>query len=265
MFQAIAAAAGVGGSIMGALGARKRAKDQRKALDRAVRDIQGFTKDQIKKSDELGKTKQTYLESGDPFADMGGFIFGNKTNLANLRTAQSDFSRLAAGDTAPFQREVASIVQGALSNTFGGPRGSFENLSAKNLFSLRQGGMQSALGLADFFNRTGTQLTSNKFGILDQTFNRELALKQNETNMVNQLRQQRAETAGVEQMALGNVLNSLGGAASSLGATQMNMQSLQMQSGYTNRYLGVLEKNAGMTQPAAPANQPSFMSSLFSL
>ncbi len=246
---------------MNALGARKRAKDQRKAIDRSYKEIQKLTKEQIKKSDELGKTKQTYLETGDPFADMGGFVFGDDRNIARLRSAQSDFSRLAAGDTAPFQREVASIVQGALSNTFGGPRGSFENLSAKNLFALRQGGLQSAMSTTGFFNQLGSQLTSNKFGILDQTFNRELALKQSERQQLNNLMMQRAETAGVEQMALGSVFNSLSGAASSLGTAQMNQQSLQMQSGFTDRYLTAIGAPA---QPAAPpANQGGgFMSSL---
>lgn len=255
MLGEIAAIANIGGSILGGIGASSRASAVQKAIKRNIKDVKSFTGDQLKRSDELGSTKQTYLEEGDPFADMGKFIFGDPSanTFSNLRKAQSDFSELAAGKTANFSKEVASIVQGALANTFGGPRGSFENVSAKNLFNFRQGGLQSALGLTDFFNRTGSQLTNAKFGILDQTFERQLALRQNEMNQINSLRLGKAEQSGVPMMAMGNVLNTIGGAASNFDLMSQNRESLLNQKLYNDRYLNILEgRQSGISGSGLP-------------
>jgi hypothetical protein len=242
MLGEIAGIASVGGSILGGIGASSRAKKIQKAIKRNIKDVKAFTGDQVKRSDELGATKQTYLEEGDPFAEMGKFIFGDpsQSTFSNLRKSQSDFAELAAGKTQNFSKEVANIVQGALANTFGGPRGSFENVSAKNLFNFRQGGLQSALGVTDFFNRTGSQLTNAKFGILDQTFERQMALRQNEMNQINSLRLGKAEQSGVGWMAAGNVLNAIGGAASNYSNLLQNNQSLANQKAYNDRYLDIL-------------------------
>lgn len=262
-FAAIAGISSVLGSITGAIGASQQAKAQKKAANAGIKDIQNFSKDQIAKSNELGKTKQDYLENGDPFADMGKFIFGDpsQSTYSNLRKAQSDFSALAAGDTSAFSKEVSSIVSSALSNTFGGPKGSFENLSAKNLFNFRQGGVNTALQLTNYFGGAGGQLINNKFGILDQTFERQLKINEYQTNAVNNLRMQAAGAEGVAMAGIGNVFNSIGGAVNSYGAYQQNQQALADQKAYGDRYLGILEKTSGISLSNPSANSARYVNS----
>ena len=251
MFQALAAATGalkVGGAIAGAIGAKQRAGAIKEAFNDAIKGTKDFTKDQVKRSEDLGKTKQDFLETGDPLLEMGKFMFGDASSstLSNLRKAQSDFAALAAGDTSGFSKEVSNIVRSSLANTFGGPRGSFENTSAKNLFAFRQGGMQSAMGLTDFFNRAGSQLTNAKFGILDQTFNQQLALRQNELSQINNFRFGKAETAGVGWMGVGNVMNAAAGALSGFGTSQSNATALADQKAFGNNYLRILGSQTGL-------------------
>jgi hypothetical protein len=256
MLGKIAAAANIAGSVFGGIGAMQQAKATRRAAERGQKDVRDFTKAQIEKSDALGKEKQTYLEGGDPFTDMGRFIFGDagSSTYANLRKSQSDFARLAAGDTSGFQKEVASMVANSLANTFGGPRGSFENLSAKNLLNFRQLGANTAMSLTDYFGRTGQQLIGNKFGILDQTFDRQMKLREYETNAVNQLRMQAAGTAGAGMAALGNVANAVGGGLNSFNMMQQNQQALTSQQNYQNRYLNYLLSSIGQNENRPQSN-----------
>jgi len=256
---AVAAGAKVLGSVLGGIGAKKRADAIKKAIKYNMKDVKSFTTDQLSRSDKLGAEKQTYLEEGDPFTEMGRFIFGDPSQdtFANLRKSQSDFAQLAAGKTDNFSREVSSIVQGALANTFGGPRGSFENLSAKNLMSFRQSGLQSALGLTDFFNRTGSQLTNAKFGILDQTFERQLGLRQNQLNQINSLRLGKAQQSGVGWMAAGNVANAIGGAASNVGSFLQNETALADQKAFNTGQLDIMKNRQSQSQPYY-YQQPSY-------
>ena len=248
---AVAAGAKVLGSVLGGIGAKKRADAIKKAIKYNIKDVKSFTTDQLSRSDKLGAEKQTYLEEGDPFTEMGRFIFGDPSQdtFANLRKSQSDFAQLAAGKTGNFTKEVASIVQGALANTFGGPRGSFENLSAKNMLSFRQSGLQSALGLTDFFNRTGSQLTNAKFGILDQTFERQLGLRQNQLNQINSLRLGKAQQSGVGWMAAGNVANAVAGAASNFASFKQNETALADQKLFNEGQLEIMKQRQSQVQP----------------
>jgi len=257
--QAVAAGGKILGSVLGGIGAKKRADAIKKAIKYNIKDVKKFTTDQLNRSDKLGAEKQTYLEEGDPFTEMGRFIFGDPSQdtFANLRKSQSDFAQLAAGKTDNFSREVSSIVQGALANTFGGPRGSFENLSAKNLMSFRQSGLQSALGLTDFFNRTGSQLTNAKFGILDQTFERQLGLRQNQLNQINSLRLGKAQQSGVGWMAAGNVANAVGGAASNVGSFLQNETALAEQKAFNTGQLDIMRSRQQQSQPYY-YQQPSY-------
>lgn len=256
---AVSSGAKVLGSVLGGIGASKRAKAIKTALKRNKKDVIKFTSDQLGRSDKLGEEKQTYLEEGDPFTEMGRFIFGDPSQdtFANLRKSQSDFAQLAAGKTDNFSREVSSIVQGALANTFGGPRGSFENLSAKNMLSFRQSGLQSALGLTDFFNRTGSQLTNAKFGILDQTFERQLGLRQNQLNQINAIRLGKAQQSAVGWMAAGNVANAVGGAASNIGSYFQNETALADQRQFNTDQLAIMRQRQDQSQPMN-YQQPSY-------
>lgn len=82
------------------------------------------------------------------------FILGE--SATSLRDSQLDFSRLASGDTSSFLQETRASVENALSSTRGLPVGSFENLSASNLFNFRTQGTQAALAIGDFFGERGT-------------------------------------------------------------------------------------------------------------
>ena len=238
-----AVAVGVIGAGVSAYGASQQASAIKSAARKNRRDAKNFSDTQIEKGDELAKTKQDYLEKGDPFSDMGKFIFGDPSmkSYDNLRKAQSDFSALAAGDTSNFSKEVASIVSGSLSSTFGGPKGSFQNLSAKNLFNFRQGGVNTAMQLTNYFGNTGQQLFNNKFGILDQKFNNEMKLREYELGIAAQTRNQEAQVAGTNMVGIGNVLNSASMGISSYNTASSNQDALDAQTAYGNRYLDILE------------------------
>jgi hypothetical protein len=261
MIQALAAGAGVVGSIFGGIGASQRASDIKKAVKRNTRDVKKFTKDQLEKSDELSEQKQKYLEEGDPFADMGRFIFGDPSaaTYSNLRKSQSDFAKLAAGDTTGFQKEVSSIVSNSLASTFGGPRGSFENLSAKNLLNFRQLGANTAMSLTDYFGRSGQQLFGNKFGILDQTFDRQAKLNEYQTNAINQMRLEKAGQSGVGMSALGNTFQAIGSGLSTYGAYTAGEAALKQNQTNMDKYFSILgagSKVANAVMPSASFNQP---------
>jgi hypothetical protein len=241
-FAIAAATTAVVGAAAGAVGSAQQASAIRKASKRGQRRINEYTDEQVQKSDDLAKEKQDYLESGDPFAEMGNFIFGGKNSIvySNLRKSQLDFSNLAAGNTSDFSKEVSSMVRSALAGTFGSPKGSFENLSAKNLFNFRQQGANTAMGLSDYFTKTGTLLTQNKFGILDQNFERQMKLKEQQVHGINQAQMQSAQTQGTEMAGVGNVLNAFSGAANSYNqANQMEELGTQNQ-GNVNTYLNWL-------------------------
>lgn len=75
---------------------------------------------------------------------------------ATLRKAQLDYSKLAAGDTSSFEKEVKASAFGALAESAGFPVGAFENTSAKNMLDFRQRGVETTLGITDFFAKQGT-------------------------------------------------------------------------------------------------------------
>jgi hypothetical protein len=73
-----------------------------------------------------------------------------------LRTAQVDFSKLAAGDTSGFNQVVQASAFGALAESAGLPMGAFANTSAKNMMDFRRLGTEGAMGISDFFAKQGT-------------------------------------------------------------------------------------------------------------
>ena len=243
----IAAAMAVS-AIAGGISASQKASAMKDAAKGGIKRVKQFTSDQIKASAELGAMKQDYLEEGDPFKDMGEFIFGDpsQSTYSNMRKSQADFAALAAGDTSGFSREVGAIVSNAMSATFGGPKGSFENLSAKNLMSFRQAGSNQAIATTDFFGRTGSQLLNFKFGILDQGFDRQMKLKEFETTTINNLKMQAAGAAGTGAAAIGNVASAVGQGMSYYQTQQSNAAALADKKAYDNRYLDLLFQRAGV-------------------
>lgn len=223
----IAASAKVAGSIFSAFGTRKRKKAIRRAVGESTDRINKFTDQFIKESGDIKNKKDDILaNSGDVFDRIGGFIFGDgSSSLSSLRKAQEDFSNLAAGDTSGFQQETQAIVSSALANTIGGPRGSFENLSAKNLFDFRSSGLRNALSLNNSFADLGSRLINTEFGIIDNDFNARLRLEDNRVKQLNSLGLQRAGLEGSNLAAIGNVFNTTGTAISSLD-TALNQRKI---------------------------------------
>jgi hypothetical protein len=97
--------------------------------------------------------------------DAFGFMSNQKRSNAdyalgganeNLRQAQVDFGKLAAGDTSAFNQMVQASSFGALAESAGLPMGAFANTSAKNMMNFRQLGAEGAMGISDFFAKQGT-------------------------------------------------------------------------------------------------------------
>lgn len=82
------------------------------------------------------------------------FSLGGATE--GLRTAQTDFSKLAAGDTSGFNQIVKASAFGAIAENAGLPLGAFANTSAKNMMDFRRLGTEASMGISDFFAKQGT-------------------------------------------------------------------------------------------------------------
>lgn len=240
-----ASALAIGSSIFGAVSAKKAAQKQQSAANKNAADVKELTAEQIEKVKALESEKLNYLQNGDIFGDMGGYVFGDAglSVLKNLRQAQSDNSALAAGDTSAFSKEVERMVSSSLANTFGAPRGSFENMSTKNLMALKNQGLANSTGLAKFFEGVGSNLLSYKFGIMDRSLDTELGLRQNETAQVNNYRSQAAQLAGVEDAGFANILSSAAQAYSGYQAGQAQKQALAYQQDFQSQYLKSLIAN----------------------
>ena len=203
-----------------------------------------FAKEATQKLGDLRDQKLAELKSGNIFNEMGGFIFGDSNDgvMKNLRKTQSDNAALAAGDTSGFQREVKSIIHRSLAETFGAPKGSFENLSSKNLFLLKNQGLANATATTGLFQNIGSSLYNFKFGILDQALDKELNIKNQSQQAEAVYANQAAMQEGSGYAALGNVLSAAGQAYSGYKTGQAQQLSLDNQTAYQNRYLGILER-----------------------
>jgi hypothetical protein len=254
-----AAVAAVGGAIASGIGASSKAKAIKKSTTQSSRRIADFTDQFTKESKALKGTKLGILgESENVFDRLGGFVFGDTDTLSSLRKAQSDFSSLAAGDTSGFTREVESIIKSALAGTFGSPKGAFENLSAKNLFNFRSGGLQNALSLTNNLSSLGSSLINTEFSIHDQDFENRLRLRENEANQLNALSLQAAGVRGTNAAAVGNVLTTAGNALFGVGNFQQNQQLSQQYNlgGLINQQGRSVSNEIAAVQ--APQSQASF-------
>lgn len=146
--------------------------------------------------------------SGSAFNFMSGQKKGNMDFALGgaqdgLRSAQVDFSKLAAGDTSGFNQIVQASAFGALAESAGLPMGAFANTSAKNMLDFRRLGTETSMGISDFFAKQGTVDPTNpldniyKLAAFEQTedvrtkeidmFNRNLDFDLRKTNLQTSL------------------------------------------------------------------------------
>lgn len=239
------AVAGIG-SIMGASGAKKNAKAQKKAAEKAARERQLLYERQSSKLNETIKEKEDKLyDLGnifDRFESTGAF--GDTNTLENIRTAQEDFSRLAAGDFTGFESQLRKSMSDALVGTVqsGAPIGTYAELAADSQMNFRLQGIQSAVGISEFLDSQSKSLLGLEFGIMDQEFETGYRLDADRVTGVAQENAKAAATAGIGQTALGGAISQIGSSISSFGT-------------YTDKLALARQQNSAMdyfTNPSTP-------------
>ena len=155
----------------------------------------------------------------------GGGAFGDTDTLRNLRTAQQDFSALAAGDFSGFERQLQQSLQETLTSTqqSGAPVGTFAGLAADQQMQMRLTGLQSAMGISEFTSNESNKLLGMEFGIMDQKFNTNYELDRTRVSNMNNYALGQAATEGVGLTAYGNAAQQVGSSVASYGMWQENM------------------------------------------
>jgi hypothetical protein len=188
----------------------------------------------------------------DRFESTGAF--GDTDTLKNLRTAQEDFSQLAAGDFTGFESQLRKSMSDALINTTGSgsPVGSFAQLAADTQMNYRKEGIQTSVGISDFLSAQANQLLGAEFGIMDQKFQSQYELDRSTTSNKANFNLGAAATEGVGMSAFGGALSQIGGSVASYGMFRDN-QATQ------NRYLGIAEQQAAsMGRTAGRSMVPNY-------
>lgn len=269
MGYALAAAAVIGaaGAGMSASGASKNAK----AIAAAQKDIQ---RDETRlynrwsgQLDTLISDKETKLyDLGnifDRFQSTG--VFGENTEtLDNLRQAQLDFSRLAAGDFTGFESQIRKTLSDYTIATVGSgsPIGTFAGLAADAQLNYRLQGIQTAQGIGSYLSQEANNLLGLEFGVMDQGFQVGYELDRSRQNAVNSAMLGQAQTVGVSQQAWGGALSTTASLIGSYG-TYMNNSNVQQQSLQMQRQqLDNMSANANAARstvsPIAFNNTPSY-------
>lgn len=257
---ALSIATKTAGSLFSFGAARKRKKAIKRAVKGNKKRVNAFTDDFVGRATDVQEKKDGILEnSADVFERIGGSIFGDTQALSNLRNAQDDYARLAAGDASGFLQETGAIVSSALANSYGGPRGQFENTSAANLFTFRSQGLQNALSITNNFERQGQNLIGTEFGIIDQGFERHLNLESNRVNQLNQLDLQAAGVEGSDLAALGTGLSGVAQGIDSYATRQNNLQIAQTQSDGRRWASGQVGASGGRLPAPAPTQPTGFI------
>jgi hypothetical protein len=160
------AVAGIG-SLVGASGAKKNAKAQKKAAKEAARQRQLLFERQSSKLNETIKEKEEKLyDLGNIFERFGSTgAFGDTNTLKNIRTAQEDFSRLAAGDFSGFESQLRKSMSDALVGTVqsGAPIGTYAGLAADTQMNYRLQGIQTTVGISEFLDSQAKGLLGLEF------------------------------------------------------------------------------------------------------
>jgi len=260
----IAAAAAVAGAASSYFGASSAAKAAQEAAGKGIKDEKKFYSKWSEKAQDYQDEKLGKLyNQGDVFDRFNTAAFGDTETYDNLRKAQSDYSKLAAGDFSAFEAQLRKTMSDALVNTVGSgsPIGAYAGLSADAVMQYRQQGLANAENLSNFFSAEGNRLLGLEFGVMDQGFDIQYQLDRTKTTNINNLRTMQASQEGVGLSALGSGLSSLASLYSSYQTNQTNRQAIAANQSYQQDYLSYLKSaQAGHQSPSyhAISEQPTF-------
>lgn len=176
-------ASAAGSAIAQGNAARRAAESQEAAAKKSGAAGSKFTKDQLgllrgltkQQQQDINSFANSFIRSSSPSEfiqeaidiNKEGFDFRDelkKSNLEfilgdsfkNLRSAQGDFTNLAAGNFSGFERELNASLAKAGAESFGSPVGTVFNIAARDRFNFRTAGLNEALKIGDFFSAQGT-------------------------------------------------------------------------------------------------------------
>lgn len=241
MGYAIAAAAVTAiGAGMSASGASKNAKALKKAQKKIAKNetafantwnanLQGLISEKENKLYNLGDIFERFESTG---------AFGDTDTLESLRKAQSDYSALAAGDFTGFESQLRKTLSDSLIGTVGSgsPIGTYAQLAADTQMNFRLQGIQSSVGLSEFFSNQANNLLGLEFGVMDQEFNIGYGIDRNRQTAINNSLLGQASTEGVSQAAWGQTVQAVGSSIGSVG-TYLDTRQMQQQSLATQQQL----------------------------
>lgn len=200
-------------------------------FDRQSKKLNKLTNAKDKKLKDLGNIFDRFESTG---------AFGNTDTLKNLRTAQEDFSQLAAGDFTGFESQLRKSMSDTLINTFGSgaPIGTFAGLAADQQMDFRKEGITQTLGISDYLSQEAFKLLGSEFGIMDQRFNTQYEMDRNRVTNMNNYALGMAGTIGVKESAMGGAVQTIGSGiyAANMGRQTMaqNQQQLDIAQGNAN-------------------------------
>jgi len=248
------AVAAVGAGVS-AYGAAKNASAMKSANNAAAYEEDMLYERQSKNLNKLIKEKENKLynlgDIFDRFESTGAF--GDTETLKNLRTAQEDFSALAAGDFSGFESQLRKSMSDALVNTVGSgsPVGAYAQLAADTQMQYRKEGIQTAVGITEFLSNESSKLLGAEFGIMDQRFNSEYEIDRNRVANKNNYSLGAAATEGVALSAYGNAAAQMGGSIASFGAYQDGLK-------FQTQQLGIAQQKADAMSQRGQIPQQTF-------
>jgi hypothetical protein len=264
-----AAIAAVGAGVS-AYGTSQNAAAVGEAADFAAYMENQLAKKQRVKLDQLITDKTDKLQGINTILDRfdGGAAFGSSGVLSNIRSAQSDFAALGAGDFSSFQDQLDNILKSTLANTYGSgaPDGTFTQLAADTVMNLRQGGLQSALATGEFLSNESNRLLGAEFGIMDQGFEQQYMIERNRVSGITGNMMISAQQTGVGTQAAGQAIQQVGSLVTGVGGYFQNQSNIAQQQGIAQQYAdsatGVSSRPYSFTTPRV-ASVPSLGTNYF--
>lgn len=221
------------GATAAAYGTAQNAKAMKAANEQNADSEDALYARQSNNLNKLIKAKEQKLYNlgniFDRFESTGAF--GNTETLKNLRTAQEDFSQLAAGDFTGFEAQLRKSMSDALVGTVGSgsPIGAYAQLAADTQMDYRKQGIQTTVGISEFLSNEANKLLGAEFGIMDQKFNSLYEMDRTKVSNKANYALGAAATEGVGMQAYGNAAQQIGSSVASYGMSSQTM-GMQQQS-----------------------------------
>lgn len=267
------AVAAVGAGVS-AYGAAKNASAKAKAASYGIQGEQDLYERQSKELNKLIKQKNKDVAGVQNVLDrlvQKGIIGGGRKNvIRKLQSTQKDYAKLAAGNFDPFEKLLKSRMNDALIGTVstGAPIGTYAELSAETLNTLRQQGIQTTENIGGYLSNEGTKrlneeyrMLGTEFGVMDQKFNTAYQLDRTRVTNQSNLQMQKAATEGVGLTAFGNAAQSIGTSIATYGMYQDGLgiqnKSLDLQRDQLNNSSTAVG-GSSYVPPAISAYTPSY-------